>query len=79
MSDEEGSWQEYHKYWELGPKRYAVGDIVSRAGEDRWRIIGIDYAFKLLELVCIKGSYWCDVGDDESNLIRRYELIENEQ
>lgn len=61
---------------------FVVGDIVSRMGADEQEVIGVNWAGDLIEVRCIKApaAYddaepWCKVGDVESNLARRYELV----
>lgn len=66
------------------PVDIKAGDIVTRDGTDLQRVLWIDG--DLLEVECIKaplGSLnddgtraapWCNVGDRETNLTRRYDL-----
>lgn len=70
-------WEAYHRNWELGPRQYSVGDVVTRDGVDRHRILDIDYDFLTLRVECIRPSAWCKFGDVEDNLIRRYQLAES--
>lgn len=57
------------------PGKFKVGDVVTRAGDDRQRITEIDDEGFCLTVVCIKAPAdgWCKVGDEERNLVRRYE------
>jgi len=76
-------WKKYHDDWGLGDIKYEIGDIVSRDGTDEQEILEIDYNYILLTVKCVKepkiweGSDepWIKLGDEESNLIRRYKLI----
>jgi hypothetical protein len=57
----------------LSGEVFEVGDLVTRDGSDRQRVIwaGDD----LIEVECIvaPAGGWCEVGDRECNLARRYE------
>jgi hypothetical protein len=60
---------------------FKVGDLVSRDGTDRHRVINTNEASAgwppdLIEVVCEKApeTGWCRVGDVETNLARRYEM-----
>ena len=79
-------WKRYHDYWELGPEKYEIGDIVSRDGSDEQLVLDIDYDYMTIKVKCIKepsvlsfadgsGKPWCNVGNVEDNLIRRYVLL----
>lgn len=71
------------KCWLTGTT-FEIGDIVTRGGDDRQRIIDVNDAGDLIEVECIKeplgslnedgtrGEPWCKLGDRESNLTRRY-------
>lgn len=73
--------------WMTGT-RFQVGDIVTRDGTDRQRVIEINDAGDLMLVECIKAPLgyfnedssrdkpWCDVGDQEWNLPRRYSYPE---
>lgn len=56
--------------------KFAIGDIVSRDGTDRQRVIYIDDEGYAMTVVCTKApeSGWCKVGDEEYNLCRRYDF-----
>lgn len=61
---------------------FIVGDIVTRDGTDEQEVIDVNWAGDLIDVRCIKapaawedGVTWCKVGDVESNLARRYELV----
>lgn len=53
---------------------FRVGDIVTRDGTDRQRIIKIDHGWGSLTVECITApaTGWMKVGEREENLIRRY-------
>ena len=55
---------------------FKVGDIVTRDGTDRHRVIDITEGWDGMTVLCIKepASGWCKVGDEEYNLCRRYEF-----
>jgi hypothetical protein len=55
-----------------------VGDIVTRDGTDKHLVYGINESGDLLDVVCIKepSSPWTHIGETESNLTRRYSLLE---
>lgn len=66
-----------------------IGDIVSRSGHDRQRIMAIgDYNDITVECIvapscCIdecgaRLEPWCNVGDVELNMAGRYRLIERD-
>lgn len=48
------------------------GDIVTRDGTDRQRVLAVDDL--MVHVVCIlpPDAGWCNVGDEEKNLARRY-------
>lgn len=54
---------------------FQVGDIVTRAGDDRQRVLEVDEDGHCITVVCTvaPASGWCKVGDEERNLSRRYE------
>lgn len=61
---------------------FIVGDIVTRMGADEQEVIAVNWAGDMIDVRCIKapepwedGVTWCKVGDVESNLARRYELV----
>ncbi len=54
---------------------FAVGDIVTRAGDDEQVITNIDFEWGTLEVLCIKPASWIGFGEDERNLIRRYQFV----
>ena len=53
---------------------FRVGDIVTRDGTDLQRIVAINDAGDLIDVVCIQPSEfgWCKVGDTEVNVAWRY-------
>lgn len=59
--------------WDL----FEVGDIVSRDGTDRHEVIAVPERGQMIEARCIAApeSGWCQVGDVESNLARRYSKV----
>lgn len=61
------------------PGQFNVGDIVTRDGTDRQRITYVQPDRHSMEVVCIKApaSGWCQIGDSEFNLCRRYAFVEN--
>jgi len=76
------NYKEYHKDWDLGDKKYEVGDIVTRDGTDEHEILTIDYDYGLILVKCIKEPFaekgeepWISLGETEHNLIRRYSLV----
>jgi hypothetical protein len=88
LKEKEGSvsWQAYHKDWSLGDLEYEAGDIVTRDGSDRHVIMSIDYDWLNMDVKCIKEPKvlppieegdvpWIRLGEVESNLIRRYQLV----
>lgn len=62
---------------------FVVGDIVTRDGVDEHLILDTfeegekDYAPDLILVRCIKAppGFWCRVGEEETNLARRYHLV----
>lgn len=70
-------------------KMFKAGDIVTRDGTDRHRIMEIDDHFGNMLVECIKeplgwlnedgtrGEPWCKIGDQEWNLVRRYSYPDN--
>ncbi len=54
---------------------FAVGDIVTRSGNDEQVITSIDFDWGTLDVLCIKPAYWIGFGESEGNLIRRYEFV----
>jgi hypothetical protein len=75
--------------WMTGTK-FEIGDIVTRGGDDRQKIIDIGDVGDMIEVECIKeplgypnedgsrGEPWCKLGDREWNLTRRYSFPEIE-
>lgn len=55
-----------------------VGDIVTRDGSDRHRVVEADNEWGVITVECIvrPRTGWIEVGEREGNLPRRYELIE---
>lgn len=68
--------------------KFRVGDIVTRDGTDRQRIIEINDAGDLIHVECIRaplgwlnddgsrGASWCEIGDREWNIPWRYDYPE---
>lgn len=71
----------------MGEIEFQVGDIVTRDGTDRQKVIAVDG--DLIEVKCVKEPLgwlqedgtrdppWCRVGDRERNLTRRYSYPED--
>jgi hypothetical protein len=66
--------------------RFKIGDIVTRDGTDRQRIISTDADSPeddpdLIEVECIQDPQypWCRVGDREWNIPARYTLVPDVQ
>jgi hypothetical protein len=65
------------------PGWFMVGDLVSRDGTDLQEVIETneedapDYPPDLITVRCIRAPMdgWCTVGEEESNLARRYNLV----
>lgn len=64
-------------------KTFRVGDVVSRDGSDRQRILKINEAGDLIEVECIREPAtgeghppWCRLGEVESNVAWRYHYPE---
>ena len=57
--------------------RFAIGDLVTRDGTDLQRVISTDEDGIMITVVCIEAprTPWCEVGDEETNLARRYGLV----
>lgn len=75
-------WEFYHWYWNLGDKKYEVGDVVTRDGTDEHVIEDIEYDFMTITVRCTKEPWheecnepWTRIGEVEPNIIRRYSLI----
>lgn len=60
---------------------FKIGDIVSRIGTDEQEIIDIGPFGDTFTVKCIKAPHdgFCSVGDCESNIPRRYELVRRKQ
>lgn len=68
----------------MHPIVFQVGDVVTRSGDDRQRVLEINEAGDLIHVECIKeplgfpnedgtrAAPWCRIGDKEWNLVRRY-------
>ncbi len=58
-------------------KYFMPGDVVTRDGTDEQEVLWTDEEGYALEVRCIKApaSGWCQIGDKETNLARRYELV----
>jgi hypothetical protein len=56
---------------------FKVGDVVTRDGTDRQMVLASDPKWGTIEVECIVAPVtgWCAVGDTESNLARRYDLV----
>ena len=56
---------------------FAAGDIVSRDGSDRQRVVTPNDGYGAITVECVVAPTggWCAVGDRESNLAGRYMLI----
>lgn len=54
------------------------GDIVTRDGSDRQLVLKVERDWEVMTVRCIRApnNGWCKVGDEESNLIRRYSFAE---
>lgn len=63
--------------WTWNPM-FRVGDIVTRGGDDRQRILDVREGGQMITVRCIKApaSGWCELGEEESNLARRYQYPE---
>lgn len=67
----------------LPPEAWQVGDIVSRDGNDEHEILEIDEWAEMLLVRCVKeppiyeggDEPWTKLGEDEYNLVRRYEFV----
>lgn len=58
---------------------FKVGDIVSRDGSDRQKVIEVnEFPPDMIHVECIREPRepWCEVGDREWNMANRYHLIE---
>lgn len=53
---------------------FAIGDYVTRAGDDVHQVVELidDMTFVVVCRVA-PAAGWCDIGDRETNLMRRYE------
>ena len=70
---------------DLDPKLWKPGDIVTRDGTDEQMIVSIDGSdpTDLVLVRCIKEPTlyegttepWCRIGEEESNLVRRYSFV----
>ena len=75
--------REYHSMWGLGEVIWEKGDIVTRDGTDEHEILDIWYDYMLIDVKCItepkiypgQDEPWIKLGEEESNLIRRYLLV----
>mgnify|MGYP001616490889 CR=1 FL=1 len=58
---------------------FQIGDLVTRDGTDAHRVtwVNADVGGDLIEVVCVRAParQWCEVGDVEKNLARRYERL----
>lgn len=91
--DEKGNLESYQDAWftlyekqhprkpytaAVHPADFKVGDVITRSGDDRQRVLSIAHEWGIMEVQCIKApaSGWCKVGENESNLISRYSFVE---
>ncbi|MCT8000580.1 hypothetical protein NZL82_01670 [Sphingomonas sanguinis] len=71
------------------PAPFKAGDLVTRDGTDLQRVVRVNPFGDLLDVECVheplgylldehgtRDKPWCRVGDIESNLARRYSLVE---
>lgn len=70
------------------PVTFKPGDFVTRDGTDIHRVLSINEAGDLIDVVCVKAALgylnddgtrdapWCEIGDTESNLTRRYDFCD---
>ena len=67
---------EVRQYSEFG--KFAVGDYVTRDGSDVQLVRDLTDDGFCGTFVCVvaPSSGWCAVGDDESNLCRRYSRVD---
>jgi len=58
----------------MGDVRFCVGDIVTRDGTDLHRVIEASEIGDTIVVECTRAPYdgWCEVGELETNLARRY-------
>ena len=75
--------------WITGTK-FEIGDVVTRGGDDRQKIIDIGDVGDMIEVECVKEPLgwlnddgtreepWCKIGDREWNLTRRYRFPDEE-
>jgi len=58
-------------------KTFQAGDIVTRDGTDEHEVIKAEPGDNCMTVRCVKRPTdgWCEVGDEEFNLTRRYELV----
>jgi hypothetical protein len=62
----------------VGEMIFKVGDLVTRDGTDIHRVTSSnDDGYLNIDVVCVRApaSGWCKVGEEETNLARRYELV----
>lgn len=54
--------------------QFRIGDLVTRDGSDVQRVVDINEAGDLIEVECLKApsDSWCQIGEREWNLARRY-------
>lgn len=55
---------------------FAVGDYVTRDGTDIHRVVDA-WGGDTIKVVCVRAPKhaWCRVGDEETNMARRYRFI----
>jgi hypothetical protein len=59
-------------------KLFQVGDLVTRDGTDVQRILSLGYDTLTVECVRAPDDGWCEVGDTEFNMSRRYSFAGEE-
>lgn len=56
---------------------FKVGEMVTRTGDDAWLVVEVSYEIAI-RVMCVmtqpEDRRWAEVGDEEFNLARRYEL-----
>jgi len=59
-------------------KTWGVGDIVTKDGSDKQKIVSIDHYWDVFEVECIlePREPWIKLGERETNLCSKYTLVE---
>lgn len=59
------------------PVAFLVGDIVTRDGSDEHEVMETEPGYGFIKVRCTKrpASGWCEVGDIEDNVMRRYTFV----